>query len=131
MAGPISHICKVLPNQSDLLVACLLMDTEDKNPALLTSNAGQHMAVPRTRQATGFGKPVLTTSGHQKMTPPNSFRLHLILGEEERTCYKAKMWLLDGVFPTSPKRKPHTLRKRENVHLPKQQNKTNGDSGRR
>lgn len=43
--------------------------------------------------------------------PKNSFRLHLILREEERTCYKAKMWLVDGVFLTSPKRKPHTLRK--------------------
>lgn len=43
------------------------------------------------------------------MIPPNSFRLHLILGEEKRPCYKAKMWLVDRVFPTSPKRKPHTL----------------------
>lgn len=27
-----------------------------------------------------FEKPVLTTSGHQKMIPPHNFRLHLILG---------------------------------------------------
>lgn len=44
---------------------------------------------------------MLITSGHQKMIPPNRFRLHLILGEEERACYKAKMWWVDWVFPTS------------------------------
>ena len=44
---------------------------------------------------------MLTTSGHQKMVSPNLFRLHLILGEEERACYKAKMWWVDRVFPTS------------------------------
>lgn len=31
-----------------------------------------------------FEKPVLTTSGHQKMIPPHSFRLHLILGGKSR-----------------------------------------------
>ena len=35
------------------------------------------------------------------MISPNLFRLHLILGEEERACYKAKMWWVDRVFPTS------------------------------
>lgn len=56
-----------------------------------------------------FGKPALTTSGHQKTIPPNSSRLHLILGEEKRTGYEAEMWLVDRVFSTSPRRKPHSL----------------------
>lgn len=43
------------------------------------------------------------------MIPPNSFRLHLILGEDDSTHYKGKMWLEDGVFPTNPKRKPYVL----------------------
>ena len=50
---------------------------------------------------------MLTTSGHQKMIPANRFRLHLILGEE-RACYKAKMYWVDRVFPTSQEGS-HTL----------------------
>lgn len=41
------------------------------------------------------------------MIPPNSFRLHLILGEEERHATKQRCGWWMGCFPTSPKRKPH------------------------
>ena len=68
---------------SDLLVACLLMDTEDKNPALLTSNAGQHMAVPRTRQATGWVEVGVQT----RSVLGWNFRFHLGLSSHRRvTC---------------------------------------------
>lgn len=49
-----------------------------------------------------------TTSGHQKMIPSHSFRLHLILGEEENTLQSQDVAGGRGV-PDKPKRKPHTL----------------------
>lgn len=51
------------------------------------------------------------TSGHQKMIPPNTSD-STSFWRRERACYKAKMWWVDWVFPTS-QGGSHTLREEE------------------
>lgn len=83
-----------------------------------------------------FEKPVLTTSGHQKMIPSHSFRLRLIEGVEggARGRRAGNMLPSQDVVggrgvPDKPGRKPHSLG-RQSVCLPVQQSQTNGHPGR-
>lgn len=76
-----------------------------------------------------FEKPVLTTSGHQKMIPPHSFRLHLILGGRAGNMLPSQDVVGGRGVPDKPGRKPHALG-RQSVCLPVQQSQTNGHPGR-
>lgn len=78
-----------------------------------------------------FGKPVLTTSGHQEMIPPKQLQTPPHSGGRGENRLQSKDVAGGWGVPDEPKGEATHSQERENVHLPKQQNNTNGYSERR